>query len=139
MLHDFLLKDELFDTDILACEDFDLWLCLTSRHQVGLLDEFLLIRNGGHEDQLSFKYPVMDRFRIYSMLKVLKSCSLDKEESELLEKELVFKINILLAGAKKRGINLSDLSLKLNLFIDGESIDYKSFKQDLLENHLFKE
>ena len=36
-----------------AAEDYDLWLRLTWRYEVGLVDEPLVIKRGGHPDQLS--------------------------------------------------------------------------------------
>jgi len=59
-----------FDEAMPACEDYDLWLRITPNHQVRLIDKKLLTRYGGHEDQLSERFPAMDRFRIYSLLKI---------------------------------------------------------------------
>ena len=43
----------VFDESLPACEDYDLWLRLFHRYPVRLIDEALLIKYGGHEDQLS--------------------------------------------------------------------------------------
>lgn len=58
-----------FDPELFACEDYDYWLRVSSVENVGLVSDYGLIRYGGHSDQLSAKYPVMDRFRVYSILK----------------------------------------------------------------------
>ena len=42
-----------FDEEMAACEDYDLWLRILSRHPAGLLTELLVTRRGGHPDQLS--------------------------------------------------------------------------------------
>ena len=42
-----------FDETLPAAEDYDLWLRLTWRYEVGLVDEPLVIKRGGHPDQLS--------------------------------------------------------------------------------------
>ena len=54
MLHRRLLEDHGgFDETLPAAEDYDLWLRLTWRYEVGLVDEPLVIKRGGHPDQLS--------------------------------------------------------------------------------------
>lgn len=60
-----------FDEDLTACEDYDLWLRVTARERVGFIPEKLMVRHGGHRDQLSARYPAMDRFRVYSIVKLL--------------------------------------------------------------------
>jgi len=61
----------LFDTHLPACEDYDLWLRLSLVFPVGLLNFYALTRLGGHPDQLSSIIPAQDRYRIYSLLKLL--------------------------------------------------------------------
>jgi len=73
-----LLRQNLgFDPVFPACEDYDLWLRLTCKHEVGLVDDHLMTRYGGHNDQLSARYAQMDRFRILSLLRLLKAESID--------------------------------------------------------------
>ena len=60
-----------FDEGLPVCEDYDLWLRLGRREPVGLLDEPLVIKRGGHADQLSRRYWGMDRFRVAALLKLL--------------------------------------------------------------------
>ena len=43
----------LFDESYPACEDYEMWLRVTARYPVGLLREPLLVKYGGHPDQLS--------------------------------------------------------------------------------------
>lgn len=62
----------LFDEDLPACEDYDLWLRVTKNEAVGLLPEPLVVRHGGHPDQLSSRFWGMDRFRLYSIIKLLE-------------------------------------------------------------------
>ncbi|EMK18420.1 glycosyltransferase-like protein, family 2 [Leptospira kirschneri str. 200803703] len=103
-----LLKKELYqnqggmDEKLPACEDYDLWLRITSQIPVALLDEFLLVRYGGHKDQLSFLYPAMDRFRIYSILKLLSSNLLNQAQRRLSEQKLFIKWEVLRQGSIKR-------------------------------------
>ena len=66
----------LFREDFPVCEDYDLWLRVTSRYEVGFLDEPLLIKHGGHTDQLSKKYFGMDYWRVKALYPYLKGKNL---------------------------------------------------------------
>jgi Glycosyltransferases involved in cell wall biogenesis len=92
-----------FNEDFPGCEDYDLWLRITSAYPVGLVDELLLTRYGGHADQLSSTIPVLDRFRIQSMENILQSGKLSDEQRRLVNSELVKKALIVAEGYKKRG------------------------------------
>jgi glycosyltransferase involved in cell wall biosynthesis len=66
-----MIKKSLFDTvgvfdeDLPACEDYDLWLRISCRYPVHLIDIPLIIKRGGHDDQLS-KAAGLDKYRIQS-------------------------------------------------------------------------
>ncbi|MCP4297266.1 MAG: glycosyltransferase [Proteobacteria bacterium] len=112
-----------FDEDLLACEDYDLWLRITANHPVGLVDQLLLTKTGGHQDQLSLKYAAMDRFRVYSLLKNLSISSLSQKQVLAAENQLDEKTEILVMGAKKRGRDITilkglirEVRLKHNFF-----------------------
>jgi glycosyltransferase involved in cell wall biosynthesis len=92
----------LFDESMPACEDYDLWLRICIKYPVLYLDEPLITKFGGHEDQLSKKYHSMDRFRIYAMEKMLKSPGLSEENKRATLRELISKIDIYLIGLRKR-------------------------------------
>jgi len=86
-----------------ACEDYDLWLRITSNCPVGLVDEYLLTRYGGNDDQLSQTVPGLDRFRIRSIIDVLQSGRLSASQVSLARATLVSKALIVANGSKKRG------------------------------------
>lgn len=90
-----------FDEDLPACEDYDLALRLAHRHPVHFLPEPLIIKRGGHSDQLSKKYWGMDRFRVKSLEKVLQ-LDLSPYQEELVKQELEKKCRILIGGFSKR-------------------------------------
>ena len=72
MLHRRLIQDHGgFDETLPAAEDYDLWLRLTWRYEVGLVDEPLVIKRGGHRDQLSGQWG-LDRFRIRALVKLVQ-------------------------------------------------------------------
>ena len=91
-----------FDETLPACEDYDLWLRLCARHPVVYIDEPLLIKYGGHDDQLSHQHWGMDRFRITALENVLRTESLSHELRALTIQTLVNKATILRNGAIKR-------------------------------------
>lgn len=99
------LLDEtgLFDETLPACEDYDLWLRISSRHPVPLLDKPLVIKTGGHADQLSHRYPGMDRFRIRSLANLLHRNILTRAQKLETLEELKRKCQIYAKGCLKRG------------------------------------
>ena len=90
-----------FDETLPACEDYDLWLRLCSRHEVGYIDEALIVKYGGHQDQLSRRYPAMDRFRVRALDRLLRDDELPPKAAAAAREMLQHKLEILLAGARK--------------------------------------
>jgi len=99
------LFDELgcFDTTLPACEDYDLWLRICAQEPVLFVDEPLIVKYGGHDDQLSRRYYGIDRFRIRALAKLLETTTLDAEQRAAALATLREKIAIYVAGAEKRG------------------------------------
>ncbi len=93
----------LFDETLPACEDYDLWLRIAAHYPIGLLDEPLMIKYGGHPDQLSFTEKYLDRYRIRALEKILESGTLSPENKRLAAKEMVNKCRIYGEGCLKRG------------------------------------
>lgn len=93
----------VFDEKLPACEDYDLWLRIACRHPVFLIPQSLVIKEGGHSDQLSARYKGMDRFRIKSMVKLLQESPLSKYQKKATLKELSRKCRIYGTGCLKRG------------------------------------
>jgi glycosyltransferase involved in cell wall biosynthesis len=90
-----------FDEGLPVCEDYDLWLKISRHHPVGLDPTCSVIKYGGHVDQLSRKYPAMDKFRVQALLDLL-----GHEEDERFRAKigavLKKKLNILIQGYEKR-------------------------------------
>ena len=93
----------LFDETLPACEDYDLWLRICSRYPVLYIDEKLITKHGGHDDQLSHKHWGMDRFRIQALNKIISETKLNNSNRDAAVKMLKHKISIYLAGAEKHG------------------------------------
>lgn len=96
-------KIGLFDENLPACEDYDLWLRICSRYPVLYIDETLITKHGGHDDQLSRQYWGMDRFRIQALNNIISETELNDSDREAAKKMMFKKINIYLAGAAKHG------------------------------------
>ncbi len=94
-----------FDENMPVCEDYDFWLRVTSKYPVKLIPEYLTIKEGGHPDQQSKKYPALDKYRIYAIKKLLENNTLDEEKRNLAIEELKKKCSIYIKGALKRGKN----------------------------------
>ena len=92
-----------FDESMSAAEDYDLWLRVLVRHEIGLLDEPLVIRRAGHPDQLSMTTPAIDRFRILALVKLLANDWLSDAQRAATVDTLIAKCRIYGAGLKRRG------------------------------------
>ncbi|MCD6305132.1 MAG: glycosyltransferase [Deltaproteobacteria bacterium] len=92
-----------FDEDLPVCEDYDLWLRIACQHPVHLIQDRLVVKEGGHSDQLSRRYRGMDRYRIQAILKVLRSGILTPGQIQTALKELSRKCRIYGTGCLKRG------------------------------------
>ena len=92
-----------FDELMPVCEDYDLWLRIAVRYPFKFLREKLILKRGGHRDQLSRKYWGMDRWRIYALDKLLRSDDLNMQQREWVTEMLINKSSILIQGFEKRG------------------------------------
>jgi len=115
-----LIKKDIFETlggfdeSLPACEDYDYWLRYCCRYPVLFVEEPLLIKHGGHSDQLSKKYWGLDRFRVKSMLKLLMSDVLSPNQRFLTENAFIEKCRILENGALKHGNkNMSEYCIRM--------------------------
>ena len=103
MIHREVFKEVgWFDETLPACEDYDLWLRISSRYPVLLIDEPLIEKHGGHEDQLSNRRG-MDRYRIEGLRKVLSSSVLDTKNEMAALNVFRSKCALYAKGAEKRG------------------------------------
>ena len=93
----------LFDETLPACEDYDLWLRISCRYPIYLIDKELVVKEGGHEDQLSQRFTCMDRFRIRAIVKLIKSGILSSDQIRAAKEELSIKCRIYANGCIKRG------------------------------------
>ena len=92
----------LFDESLPACEDYDLWLRITVAEPVLFIDEALVEKTGGHDDQLSQRYPAMDQFRLEALAKLLASGKANPDQQAQALSMFREKFRIFKMGALKR-------------------------------------
>ena len=93
----------IFDETLEVCEDYDLWLRIAARYPFFFINTPLIIKRGGHADQLSKKYSGQDRFRIQVLAKLLEGDFISPRQRELAWRELMRKCEIYGKGCIKRG------------------------------------
>lgn len=93
-----------FDTALPCCEDYDLWLRISSKNRFLLAGEALIVKEGGRADQLSAIYRRgMDKHRIYAIEKLLGSTILNACQRQQAVAELEKKCAIYGNGCIKHG------------------------------------
>ena len=102
----------LFDEDLIICEDYDLWLRISSKYPVLYLDSMLIKKFGGHEDQLSKNINGIEQFRIQSLEKILKTLPLKPSYFNSAKNMVLKKLRIYRSGLIKRN------KIKENAFIE---------------------
>jgi glycosyltransferase involved in cell wall biosynthesis len=94
---------DLFDEAFPVCEDYDLWLRVSCKYPIHLLNKDLVIKEGGAPDQLSKSLMGMDRFRIKSLVKIIESGCLIPRQRNAALRELRAKCEVYGKGCMKRG------------------------------------
>ncbi len=103
----------MFDESLPICEDYDLWLRIAAQYEIGFLDEPLIIKRGGHADQLSHSEFGIDRYRVLALQKMLDSNVLNEAWRAQTQAMLEEKRRILALGYGKRGkLDESEIFLK---------------------------
>ena len=93
----------LFDESLPACEDYDLWLRIGRLYPIIFIDRPLIVKRGGHDDQLSAAFWGLDRFRIKALLRLLTHQDLAPDVRRAAIEVLEQKCAILANGFRKRG------------------------------------
>lgn len=116
----------MFDELMPACEDYDLWLRVAWQYYIGFIPKKLIVKYGGHSDQLSSALWGMDRFRVYALCKLIASYGLLLPEAYINKAVEVAlqKCSVLYQGAKKRS-NVA-LIQKVERVVQWLTVDRKS-------------
>ena len=92
----------VFDEELPVCEDYDLGIRLAHQYPIHLIPRPLIVKRGGHPDQLSHRYWGMDRFRVQALEKALR-LALTPGQEKLVKEELARKCRILVRGFARHG------------------------------------
>ena len=121
-----LIKKEIFDdvgafdNSLRVCEDYDLWLRITSKYPVVFLDIPLIYKYGGHAGQLSKVNDGIESYRIQSLEKIIKSGILSSQQKIISVNTLVNKMKIYAKGLEKRNKlrELQDIKKNIQYWIN---------------------
>ncbi|MFH1622009.1 MAG: glycosyltransferase [Candidatus Omnitrophota bacterium] len=111
----------LFDENLPCCEDYDLWLRISARFPVLLIDTPLTLKDGGRPDQVSSIYARgIDKFRIQSIKGLLEKNNLNSQQRELALQELenrckIYGLGCIKYGRQEEGQAYLDLIKNYNL------------------------
>ncbi len=92
-----------FREDLEIAEDYELWLRILSKYEIGYINTPLTIKRAGNWPQLSEKYGQIEIFRIEGLKKLVEERFFQGEKMEIAKKELLRKIDIYMKGLRKRG------------------------------------
>jgi len=112
-----------FDETFIVCEDYDLWLRVSVDTPVYLIPEPLVLKRGGHKDQLSCSTWGLDRFRVRALRKLVDGGLCGEKRNWTLE-TLASKVAILTQGARKRGK-------------EGEALIYMRYLSEITEQRAY--
>ncbi|HMO16641.1 MAG TPA: glycosyltransferase family A protein [Oligoflexia bacterium] len=105
MIHHSLVdKVGFFDERLLVCEDYDYWLRALTFTDIHLIGIPLSIKYNSTANQLSDSEIAIDRFRVFSLLKYLSIENFPENNKKLALSKLIEKLDILITGARKRGL-----------------------------------
>ena len=92
----------LFNESFPACEDYDLWLRIGLHYPIYLIDRQVVVKRGGHDDQLS-RNSGLDRYRIQSIVNILENHTLTIPYYQAAVDVLREKCRIYAYGCIRRG------------------------------------
>jgi len=96
-------KVGLFDEALPVCEDYDFWLRVSVRFPIFFINRKLIVKRGGHSDQLSQRSWGNDHYRVIALEKLLSEPYITPEERRIILDEMKQKCQILYKGFLKRG------------------------------------
>lgn len=99
---DVFKKVGYFDESLPVCEDYDLWLRIAYRFEIGYLPVKTIIKVAHDGEQLSLSTPFMEYYRLLSLVKFLNKNFLQQIEKKYVIMELERKFDIVAKGLKKK-------------------------------------
>ncbi|MCB9029940.1 MAG: glycosyltransferase family 2 protein [Deltaproteobacteria bacterium] len=124
-----------YDERMRVCEDYDLWLRVTNKYAIGLVPGPLVEKYGGHPDQLSKSTAALDKFRLYSLLKLVLTENLSAVRMRESLSWIAKRAEILEKGASKRNDSLSLLYCSIfdtsRLYLSNAEMQFKELQASL--------
>lgn len=115
-----------FREDLEICEDYEMWLRVTDRSSIEYINEALVEKRAGAEDQLSAKYGYIEIFKIKALKDLVDQRSFSEVNDKAARKELSKKCRIYSKGCRKRGrIEEADKYMSLHFFYRDDDIHNK--------------
>lgn len=90
-----------FRADFPVCEDYDFWLRASAKYLVVHIPEALVLKHGGHPDQLSTRFHSMDLWRLKALSFQLWNPFLNTTQKRAVAEAMFKKSEILLKGFSK--------------------------------------
>ncbi len=91
-----------FCEELPVAEDYELWLKISSRYPIGLLDEPLVVREMGNKGHLSVNSQGLEYYRIKALVHLLRSWPLNGEKKEVAIQALRHKCMVYGRGCMNR-------------------------------------
>lgn len=101
MRRDLCLEQGCFDESFVICEDYELWLKILLKEEIGFISKNLIKKHGGHDDQLSTKYLAMDFWRVNALVKLLDHPDCTADQKKWVDDQIEKKCRLLKAGYLK--------------------------------------
>lgn len=120
----------VFDESFPYVEDYDLWLRITAQFPVGYVDEKLIVKTGGHRDQLSGRIEAIEKYRIRSLEKIISSTVLSPEHMDAAISVYRDKVNIYMKGCIKRGKRqeVEELKERMKHLLNRDTLSKNTFQ-----------
>lgn len=96
LTRELFLTHQGFDEEFVVCEDYDLWLKILLKEEIGFISTPLIEKHGGHSDQLSTKFVAMDYWRIKSLVNLYQDKAATVDQKNAIKDVIIKKSDLLL-------------------------------------------
>lgn len=96
LTRELFLTHQGFDEEFVVCEDYDLWLKILLKEEIGFISTPLIEKHGGHSDQLSTKFVAMDYWRIKSLVNLYQDKTASVDQKKAIKDVIIKKSDLLL-------------------------------------------
>lgn len=101
MKRELCLEHGCFDERFLVCEDYDLWLKILAKEEVGFIFQDLIKKHGGHADQLSTRFKWMEHWKVKTLIGLITTANLSQDQEIQVQEQIKKKTAMLMSGYDK--------------------------------------